>query len=808
MTALPTGTVTFLFTDIEGSTRLLDELGDEYADVLAEHHRLMRAAFKPRGGVEVDTAGDAFFVAFERASDAVAAAAGAQEALVPTGLRVRMGIHTGQPLLTETGYVGMDVHQGARIMSAGHGGQVLVSDETHALLDGDPRLVDVGAHRLKDLTEPQRLWQLGDGEFPPLKTLYQSNLPIQPTALVGRESELAEILKLLAEARLVTLTGAGGSGKTRLALQAAAELVDEFKDGVWWVSLAALRDPELVESTIAQVVGAKEGLVEHLRSKQTLLLLDNFEQLLEAATLIAGLLAESPGLRLLVTSRERLGIAAEQEYAVPTMVPTEAIALFTARARQLQPDFQPGSAVGEICARLDGLPLAIELAAARIKVLRPDQILERLGQSLDLLTTGARDAPERHQTLRATIQWSHDLLEDGERQLFGHLAVFAGSFDLDAADAVCDADLDALAALVDKSLLRRTDEARFFMLDTIREFATELGDQGKTRHVHAQYFLSLAEQGRLDSRHDPEKVTLVERDEDNFRVALDWFLGSGMAEDALRMCVGLALFWDVRDRLIEGSTKFAEALRLPGEVERELRARALLRFGALSAHSDELGESKRAYDESLAIAEEADNAQLVAEALTGLAMHSFLVEADDKSATELLEQALAIFQEVGHVEGERRSLHLLGEFARDRGERERAAELLGRSADLSRVAGDEIFESATLHSLGDLALDERDLDWAEDRFRESLRLARKAGFAGHVALCLAGISSVAMGRGDQARAARLWSAVQRYESERGVKLHAHERARYERLLAGLEGCAPGEAADLDAVAAEELSDDV
>ncbi len=321
MPELPTGTVTFLFTDIEGSTRLLDELGDRYAEVLAEHHRLMRAAFEPCGGVEVDTAGDAFFVAFRRASDCVEAAMVAQEALEATGLRVRMGIHTGEPLLTDTGYVGMDVHRAARVMSAGHGGQVLISQTTRDLLDTRFELRDLGEQRLKDLSAPQRIFQLGKVEFPPLKTLHQTNLPVQPTPLVGREEELEQVLALLSEARLVTLTGAGGSGKTRLALQASAELVDSFKDGVWWVPLAALRDSELLEATIAQVIGGKDGLAESLRPKQLLLLLDNFEQLLEAAPLVARLLAEAPELRVLTTSRERLAIAGEHEYLVPTCSP-------------------------------------------------------------------------------------------------------------------------------------------------------------------------------------------------------------------------------------------------------------------------------------------------------------------------------------------------------------------------------------------------------------------------------------------------------------------------------------------------------
>src|SRR6266540_307419 len=550
MRPLPTGIVTFLFSDIEGSTRLLDELGAEaYAAALAEHQRLMREAFAAHGGVEVDTQGDAFFVAFPEADGALAAAAQAQTALGGGPIRVRMGIHSGEPLLTEEGYVGIDVHRGARVMSAGHGWQVLVSEATYLLLDGDSKLIELGRHRLKDLTEPQPLYQLGDDEFPPLKTLYQTHLPVQPTPLVGREEELAEVLAMISEARLVTLTGAGGSGKTRLALQAAAELVDDYPQGVWWVSLAALRDPELVESTIAQVVGAKGGLGEHLRSQKTLLLLDNFEHLLSAVPRIAALLSEVPELRVLATSRERLAVAAEHEYQVPTLVPAEAVALFTARARQLKPGFEPDERVSDICRRLDGLPLAIELAAARVKVLRSEQILERLGQSLELLTAGGRDAPERQRTLRATIEWSYELLSEDERELFANLAVFAGSFDPEAAEAVCEAELDTLASLLEKSLLRQTEDGRFFMLETIHEFALERLQDGveaeQLRRRHAEHFLELAEreEPHLLGTDEVEALRTLRDDLANLRAALETAIAAEDAETALRLAGALHPFW-------------------------------------------------------------------------------------------------------------------------------------------------------------------------------------------------------------------------------------------------------------------------
>jgi hypothetical protein len=401
MRQLPTGTVTFLFTDIEGSTRLLQELGGEYAAVLADHHRVLREACSGCGGVEVDTQGDAFFVAFARASDAVSAAAAAQSALAGGAVRVRMGIHTGEPIVTGEGYVGIDVHHGARVMSAGHGGQVLLSQTTRDLVGDEFELRDLGEHRLKDLTAPQRLYQLGDDHFPPLKTLHQTNLPVTATPLIGRERELDELAVQLREHRLLTLVGPGGTGKTRLGLQTAANAVEEFEHGVWWVALAPITDPERVEGAIAAAVGADGPLDEHLRTQRALLLLDNFEQIVAGAPRVAALLEAAPQVRVLVTSREPLRIHGEHRYAVDPLEQTDAVALFIERARAVEAGFEEDGAVAEICRRLEGLPLAVELAAARVGMLAPAELLARLDRALPLLTGGARDAPDRQRTSAA-----------------------------------------------------------------------------------------------------------------------------------------------------------------------------------------------------------------------------------------------------------------------------------------------------------------------------------------------------------------------------------------------------------------------
>ena len=469
---LPSGTVTFLFTDVEGSTKLLHELGAEaYAAALAEHRRVIREACAAEGGVEVDTQGDAFFFAFPTAPGAIAAAEAMTEALAAGPIQVRIGLHTGTPLLTEEGYVGGDVHRAARIAAVGHGGQVLVSSATAQLVEVE--LADLGEHRLKDLSAPERIYQLGEG-LPSLNSLYRTNLPIPSTPFLGREAELAEVASLLAssDTRLLTLTGPGGTGKTRLAAQAAGLVSDRYADGVWWIPLGPLRDPKLVLVTAAQIVGSKNGLAGHIQDKEMLCLFDNFEQVVEAAADIAELLASCPNLDLLVTSREPLHVTGEQEYAVPPFVHEEGVGFFLARARAVKADFEADEAVSEICRRLDDLPLALELAAARVKALTSTQILERLEHRLPLLTGGARDLPERQRTLRATIEWSYDLLAEEEQRLFARLSVFSGGCTLEAAEDVCEADLDTLQSLVDKSLLRFTNE-RYWMLETIREYAAD-----------------------------------------------------------------------------------------------------------------------------------------------------------------------------------------------------------------------------------------------------------------------------------------------------------------------------------------------
>jgi predicted ATPase/class 3 adenylate cyclase len=787
--ALPRGTVTFLFTDIEGSTQLLQELGDEYADVLADHRRVLREEFARHGGIEVGTEGDAFFVAFAKASDALAAAAAGREALADGPVRVRMGLHTGEPTLTEEGYVGIDVHRAARIAAAGHGGQVLVSQATRDLTDAS-RLRDLGVHRLKDLAAPERLYQLDDDEFPPLRSVDQTNLPVQPTPFVGRESELAEVLALLDAYRIVTLTGPGGSGKTRLALQAAAESVEKYGDGVWFVSLAAVGDPQLIEPTIARVVGGPDDLHEFLRGKRTLLVLDNLEQLLpDAAGVVTRLDA-----RILATSRSRLNIAAEQEFPVPTLPLGDAAALFTQRARQLEPRFEPDAAVRQIAERLDGLPLALELAAARVKVLTPGQILERLGRSLDLLTSGAQDAPERQRTLRGTVEWSYRLLSAGEQRLFARLAVFAGSFELEAAEAVCSAELDVLQSLVDKSLLRHGEDARFFMLETIRALALEkqreLADASSLRGRHDDYFLDVAEEldarDRLSGMRDlsAESLERFERELPSFRAALAGLVEAGRRESVLRLGSALWRFWLNRAQYRDAADWLSKAPLDDTTLPLDVRAAALGAAGAVAYYThDDVDGAERFWREGLDLRRVQDDPYELGAALTRLASVAWR-RGDFDGAIAYHEQSMPLFEQAGAEALILEQLHWLGDAYRDRGDFDEGERVLEETVTRARALGFHQQLTSTLHSLGDLSLDRVDPDTALHQFAEAMTYAVSTGSRRVQIYCVAGIACALLQQGDDRAAARLWGITQDQERRLGFRMLLTERQRYERLMSG------------------------
>jgi len=726
---LPAGTVTFLFTDVEGSTKLLTELGAEaYAAALAEHRHALREAFLAYGGVEVDTQGDAFFVAFPTAPGALAAAAAASEALSSGPIRVRIGLHTGTPHLAEDGYVGVDVHRAARIAAAGHGGQVLVSASTAALLSGDG-LRDLGEHRLKDLSGPERIFQLGDGEFPPLKSLYRTNLPIPATPFLGREHELAQVCGLLADARLLTLTGPGGTGKTRLGLQAAADAADGYPDGVFWVPLAPLSDPALVLDSAGQALGAKDGLAEHIADKSLLLLFDNFEHVIDAAAGLPKLLAACPNLRLVVTSRELLRVPGEQAYPVPPLEPEDGTQLFLARARAAKPDFETDAAVPDICARLDNLPLALELAAARVRILSPEQLLDRLSGRLDLLKAG-RGVDPRQQTLRATIEWSYDLLDEDEQRLFARLAVFAGGCALGAAEEVADADLDVLQSLVDKSLVRVRDGDRFWMLETIRAYALERLDQsGEADELgrrHAEHFLALAEEAEPYAREvDAAWLDRLERDADNLRAALDWFESSGETQLVLQLAGALSGFWGTKGYLAEGARRLEDAL---GADESPTAARAKALNGAADmaiGHGDAATARLRA-GEALPLHRRLGDDWGAAVSLLLLA-HAAADEQDFETARRLWEESAQLFRDVGDRFCTMLATRMLAWAYDELGEHDRARGLKEEVLEQARAAGNKHLQIHALESLAHVAASEAPVEVTASLLREAYDLNRGLG---------------------------------------------------------------------------------
>jgi predicted ATPase len=757
MPDLPSGTITLLFSDVEGSTRLLHELGGAYADALAEHRELVRGAFVEHHGVEIDTQGDAFLSAFARATDAVAAAEEIQLRLAPSPISVRIGVHTGEPQITDEGYVGLDVHRGARICAAGHGGQVLLSQSTRELVEVDAR--DLGEHRLKDLLEPQRLFQLGAQDFPPLKTLDWTNLPVQATPLVGREQELADAIGLLREQRLLTLVGPPGTGKTRLALQLAAEVADEFEH-VWWVALDQIHDPLLVEATIAQTIGARDDLDGYLRNRRALLLLDNLEQVLDCGPRLAELITAASNLKLVATSREPLRLTLEQQYPVPPLPEDDAMTLFDERARSVRPDFAANGAVAEICRRLDGLPLAIELAAARVKILPPDALLGRLEQRLPLLAGGARDAPERQQTLRAAIGWSYDLLEEPEQEAVARLSVFAGGWTLEAAEAVCECDLETLASLVDKSLVRERD-GRFSMLETIREFSRErLAERepgGDSLRRQAEYVLEQAQKhgGAHLAGMSLEQFEWFVREHGNIRAALDWSHEQESAELELRLMIDSSEFWDRSGYWTEGRQRFDAALERAAEAPAELRAGVERRLSDVVARQGDYALGKELVKSAIGVYEasgtEPDELR-----------HAYITLGINEHKLGNLARAREIYEAV-RVNADERSLATilgnLGNMALDEHDYPAARADLEEAVAINRRLGNQYSVANNLGDLGFIALDEDRLAEAEVVLRESLAISRAEWFGDLLPWAVEALAAVALARRSPSDAVRLLAAT-------------------------------------------------
>jgi predicted ATPase/class 3 adenylate cyclase/Tfp pilus assembly protein PilF len=781
MPQLPSGTVTFLFTDVEGSTRRWEKDSPAMHAAVERHFALLDAAIEANHGVRFKSVGDATQAAFATALDALRAAVLGQRALRAEAwgelgsLQVRMALHTGSATPRDGDYLAAPLNRLARLISAGYGDQILLTEATrllvHETLPADIQLKDLGEHRLRDLREAEHVFQVVTNDlpstFPPLKSLDRQlhNLPVQLTAFVGREHELEEARRRLAQpdVRLLTLTGPGGTGKTRLALRVADELAADYPDGVWFVALAAVMNPSLVAATIAETLGLRETpgesvvdtLRAYLRPKRLLLVLDNFEHVVVAAPLVADLLASCPALQVLATSRGSLRITGEHELLVPPLalpdvergvqldevLASEAVRLFVDRARAVRPDFaltdRNAGVVATICRLLDGLPLAIELAAARVRLLPPEAILARLDNRLGLLTGGGRDRPERQQTLRAAIAWSHDLLDPTEQALFRRLAVFVGGWTFEAAEAIANAPgppsisvIDCLGALNDNSLIRVEEggpdglaDPRFSMLQTVREFGLEQlatsSESDAVHEAHSAYFLDLAAEAEphLTGADSVQWLDRLETDHDNVRAALDWLRGRDGLERAVRMAAAPWRFWWLRGHISEGRTELDATLSADGA----------------SSHTAEWATAL-------------DGAGVLAE-----------TQGDYARADELHEDALTLSRQLGNREGIARALGNLGVVAFDQGDGERATSLLEESLALARETGNRLLIATALNDLGSIAFAQSDFAQAESLFQESLGLRRKIGNRIDIARSLNNLGATAYGHGDFANARRLFA---------------------------------------------------
>ena len=824
-TALPTGTVTFLMSDIEGSTRLVGDLGAEFPRLLDEHFAILGEAIATNGGTIVSSEGDSIFAVFPAVRPAIEAAVQGQRALDahewPRGahVRVRIGIHAGEAVFGGRDYTGIDVHRTARIMAAGHGGQVLVSETARALAALDQNaptsLRDLGTYRLRDMGAPDRLYGLVApdlrSEFPPLRAaaaVTPTNLPTPLTRFVGRTRELAEICDLIGRERLVTLTGPGGTGKTRLAIEAGRTMLDAFPDGVWFTPLEFLRERQLVMPTIAASLGlperagrtAAESVSEFLGPKRALLVLDNMEQVVEAGPDLVALLAAAPSTAILVASREPLAVDGEHIYPVPPLtVPAEpgvlraadiadreAVILFVERARAARPAFaltdSNAPTVASIARRLDGLPLALELAAARMNLLSPEQILARLDHRLTLLASSRRDLPDRQRTLRGAIDWSHDLLTDPERRLFRRLSVFTGGADLEAVEVVVDPDdslggdvLDLTGALVDRSLIRSRevgDRNRLEMLETIREYAAEqLRDAGEADRIgaaHAACVAALAESA-VNALIHPDGQALLDRLElelPNVRSAITFAIRTGDHETALRIGSGLREFWHSRNHLQEGRAVLAELLSITADDGPTiLRAMAVATASELASWHGDYQTSYRLAVEATEMATVVGDPIVLANARQGLGWATFMHEPERslvefEAAIEMADAAGDPALLMGAVQGAAMALLQLGRIPEAR------ARLMEAIA-IADANGDRYTQAFHMTSLGFLEVRSERREAALECFAAAVRLAHETGGRNALGIALDGIALMAIPEGRLDEAVQLATVAARLREEQG-----------------------------------------
>jgi predicted ATPase/class 3 adenylate cyclase len=827
MNNFPNGTVTFLFTDIEGSTKLAQQYPDQWEALRERHHAILQAAMDAHHGYVFQIIGDAFCVAFHTATDALHAAVKSQmdlwnQSWDTAPIKVRMGIHTGKAAIQENGeYQGyLSMSRVQRLMSAAHGGQVLISLATEELVRDEllehVSLRDMGEKRLKDLIRSEHIYQLVisnlPAEFPPIKTLdaYRHNLPSQMTSFIGREKEMAEIKHAIGEHRLVTLTGSGGTGKTRLSLQVAADLLDQFQDGVWFIELAPLTNPDLISQTILSLLGGREQqgrtasqtLADYMREKNLLLVLDNCEHLIESCAQLAdAMLKNTPAIKILATSREALGVKGELKWHVPSLslpdarhLPRidqlsqyEAVQLFIERALLAHPHFMVtkdnAPAIAQICSRLDGIPLAVELAAARVKTMGIDQISARLDDRFRLLTGGARTSLPRQQTLRATIDWSYNLLSEAEKILLRRLAVFVGGWTLEAAESVCGGEgndfdvLDLLSHLVDKSLVIVEElkiGTRYHMLETTRQYAQEkllhAEESESIRKKHCDWFLVLAERAEPYLTGGSELLDWLNRlefDHDNMRAALAWAQITDEFETGARLAFALTGLWEFRVYLREGRKWLERSL-----AQREFLSKTLLAktLSITRRFASKLGDYQKAEAygrESVALFRELGDKPNLAWALRGLG--GLYLEINERERGEpLLIEAMSLFQEVGDKWG---ILYLLIDLSFDaiqNGEYERAMTLINEHQTLAHEFDDVSAIGKGLEILGVVEFFQGNIDKSEQLLRKVLILYRPFGYLDEYIYCLELLAAVADRRRQPVRAARLWGAARHLHEITGL----------------------------------------
>jgi predicted ATPase/class 3 adenylate cyclase len=859
---ITSGTFTFLFSDIEGSTRLELRVGTaRYGELRERHRQILREAFAANGGIEQGTQGDSFFVVFASARAAVSAAVTGQRALAgepwPDNepIRVRIGIHSGEAELAGDSLVGLDINRAARIATVGHGGQILLSDATRVLVQAHlpegARLRDLGAYRLKDLLGPEHVVQVeAEGlasDFPPLRTpdARPNNLPTQLTTFVGRAAELEEATRLLATTHLLTLTGPGGTGKTRLSLQLASSVADGFPDGVFFVPLEPIRDPMLVPSRIASAVGVTESgarpisetLSDWLRDRRLLLVLDNFEQVAAAAPMISDLLRAAPELKIVVTSRAALRVSGEQEFPVPGLptppdltqlsgldrlqLPAESraldpvtlgqyasVRLFIERAVAVRPGFSVTNAnapaVAAISARLHGMPLAIELAAARIKLLSPEAILARLEHQLDVLAAGARDLPARQQTLRGAIAWSYDLLDEDARRLLDRLSVFAGSCDLEAAEAVCGPAseaggelIDGLMALADQSLLKVEEaaggEPRFRLFDTIRDYAAEqLAERGETAAIqdrHRDWYLALAELAatEISGANQRRWLDRLELEHDDIRAVLDRAVARPDPAIAIRLGFAMWRFWQKHGHLAEARRRLLAMEAAPwSSDDPRLRARLAEALGGICWWQGDIAEMTARYREALDLWLALGDATEIANAYYNASFTYAVPPAADGGDSDpdgvgigYIEEARRRYHELNDLRGEANALWALGNYHYFRNSHASGVGEFREALEMFRQTQDLTMEAWALHMLGSGLLRTGNSGEARQHIQHAIRHFHAAGDAAGLTLTLDDMSALAVAEGDLERAARLRGAARNLTTETGTGLATYVEDTFE-----------------------------